>query len=167
LKRKKPLKVDDLARFRGDIVVLEDLKIAGNIGAILRTSVALGVGAVVLLGENSPSLYDRRIVRASRGHVFSLPVLKTTPEAFLMFSRHHDVPLLVTSPHGGQNFHDIIKAPQRLAIAFGDEKSGCSETLLRAARFQVALPTTPVVESLNVSVTAGIVLYQRFVSRLN
>jgi 23S rRNA (adenosine1067-2'-O)-methyltransferase len=159
----KNFKLNDLAGLEGDIVVLENLGIAGNVGAIIRTAVAFGVGAVVLLNASHTSVYDRRVIRSSRGHVFSLPVLKATPDELLTFCEHHDVSLLVTAPHAPHEIHQAA-LPHRLAIVFGNEKDGCSKELRRAAKFQVNIPTTALVESLNVSAAASITLYQRYQS---
>src|SRR5262249_51857928 len=68
-----------------DIVILEDVSISGNIGAIIRTSLALYVGGVVLLNTDPVDVYDRRLIRASRGHIFSLPVVTATTEELLLF----------------------------------------------------------------------------------
>src|SRR5688500_18648920 len=70
-----PLDLGSLGGVPRDIVALEDLTISGNIGSIIRTSVALGVGSIVLLNADPVDIYDRRIIRASRGYIFSLPVV--------------------------------------------------------------------------------------------
>ena len=62
--------LDSLQKTAQDIVALEDLTISGNIGAIIRTSVAFGVDGLVLLNANPLDIYDRRLIRASRGHIF-------------------------------------------------------------------------------------------------
>lgn len=159
-KAPKAPQLTDFATLKQDIVVLENLGIAGNIGAIIRTAVALGVGGVVLLDADI-DVYDRRLIRASRGHVFSLPVVQTTAQALLTFCKQHDRPLLVTNPHASQLVDDIAGLQRQLAIVFGNEKAGCSQALLKAARFQLKIPTVPPVESLNVSTAAAITLFQR------
>ncbi|MDQ3399338.1 MAG: RNA methyltransferase, partial [Deinococcota bacterium] len=155
----------DLATLQQDIVVLENLGISGNIGAIIRTAVALGVGGVVLL-DSDTEVYDRRLIRASRGQVFSLPVVKATQEELLAFCRQHGWKLLVTDPQASYLVHDIASLQGRLAIVFGNEKKGCSGALLKAASLQIKIPTDPLVESLNVSAAAAITLFHRSKSNL-
>ncbi len=157
----RPLGLEALAAIPQDIVVLEDVSISGNIGAIIRTSLALGVGGLVLLNTDPVDIYDRRLIRASRGYLFSLPVVTATTEELLRFCKQRDWPVLVTTPLADKLVHEIAALPQRLAIVFGSEKEGCSQALLDAATLRVKIPTNPKVESLNVSAAAGITLYCR------
>ena len=144
-----------------DIVALEDLTISGNIGAIIRTSMAFGAGGIVLLNGDPVDIYDRRLIRASRGHVFSLPVLTAAVEEFIHFCKQNGLPILVMAAQGDHTEQEAAFFRGRLAIALGSEKEGCSETLRDAATLQVQIPTYSKVESLNVSTAAGIMLYNR------
>lgn len=144
-----------------DIVVLEDLTISGNIGAITRTSLAFGVGGIVLLNAEPVDIYDRRIIRASRGHIFSLPVVTATTEEFVSFCKENDMPLIVMAAEANQLIGEASSLSKPLVIAFGSEKDGCSPMLMNAATLQVQIPTHSNVESLNVSTAAGIMLYNR------
>lgn len=156
-----PLKLEALAAIPRDVVVLEDLSISGNIGAIIRTSLALGIGGIVLLNTDPVDIYDRRLIRASRGFVFSLPVVTATTEELIRFCKQQKLSLLVTAAQADTLVHEISSMPQRLFIVFGSEKEGCSQALTDAATLQVRIPTNPKVESLNVSAAAGIMLYNR------
>jgi tRNA G18 (ribose-2'-O)-methylase SpoU len=155
-----PLELEALAELPQDIVVLEEVAIAGNVGAMIRTSLALGIGGMVLLNSDPMDVYDRRLIRASRGYLFALPIVTATTDELLRFCRHHCIGVLATSPFAECSLNDIAVLPQRLAIVFGNEKQGCSQTLLEAATIRVKIPTMRV-ESLNVSVAAGITLYSR------
>lgn len=160
-KTPKPIGLDAIKNIRRDMVVLEDVSISGNIGAITRTSLALGVGGIVLLNTEPPDIYDRRLIRASRGYVFVLPVIATTTAAFIQFAKQNNLQVLVTNAHAEKLVQDIASIPQRLMIVFGSEKDGCSQALTDAATLQVRIPIDPRVESLNVSAAAGITLYSR------
>jgi TrmH family RNA methyltransferase len=155
------LDLQSLTAVSQDIVALEDLTISGNIGAIIRTSVALGVGAVVLLNTNPADIYDRRIIRASRGHIFSLPIVTATAEELIQFCQQSDLSLLAMAAHGDNLLDEIAPMSQRCVIVFGSEKNGCSRTLMEAATLRIRIPTRPGVESLNVSTAAAIMLYNR------
>lgn len=155
----------DLAVLKSDIVVLENLGISGNVGAVIRTAVAFGVGGVVLL-DSEVDVYDRRLVRASRGQVFSLPVVKAKTSDFLEFCERRDWQLLVTAANASRSVHDLANLQGQLVIIFGNEKKGCSPALLEAARLQIKIPTNPLVESLNVSAAAAVTLFQRIESNL-
>lgn len=155
----------DLAVLKNDIVVLENLGISGNVGAVIRTAVAFGVGGVVLL-DSEVDIYDRRLIRASRGQIFSLPVVKAKMDDFLTFCKRRDWQLLATAPSASRSVYDLVNLRGQLVIIFGNEKEGCSPALLEAARFQIKIPTNPLTESLNVSAAAAITLFQRIESNL-
>jgi len=142
-------------------VVLEDLSISGNVGAILRTSLALGVGGVVLLEASAVDLYDRRLIRSSRGYVFALPVVSATTAELLAFARAQRARLLITAPHAELELDRVATLSERLLLVFGGEKEGCSEELLNGADLRVRIPIDPRVESLNVAAAAAIVLFAR------
>jgi len=160
-KTPKPIGLDAIKNIQRDVVVLEDVSISGNIGAITRTSLALGVGGIVLLNTEHVDIYDRRLIRASRGYVFALPVIASTTDAFIQFAKQNNLQVLVTNAHAEKLVQDISSIPQRLMIVFGSEKDGVSQAITDAATLQVRIPIDPRVESLNVSAAAGITLYSR------
>jgi TrmH family RNA methyltransferase len=160
-KTPKPIGLEAISGIERDMVVLEDVSISGNIGAITRTSLALGVGGLVLLNTEHVDIYDRRLIRASRGYVFALPVIASTTEAFIKFAKQNNLQVLVTNAHAEKLVHEISSIPQRLMIVFGSEKEGCSQAITEAATLQIRIPIDRRVESLNVSAAAGITLYSR------
>jgi tRNA G18 (ribose-2'-O)-methylase SpoU len=157
----KPIGLEALKTVTKDVVVLEDLSISGNIGNITRTSLALGVGGILLLNMDPLDIYDRRLIRASRGYVFSLPIMTASTGELLAYCKQHNQSLLVTSTDAEQTVDEIASIPERLLIVFGSEKEGCSPEIESAARLRVRIPINKRVESLNVSAAAGITLYNR------
>lgn len=150
-----------LQAIQRDVVVLEDLSISGNIGNIIRTSLGLDVGGMILLNMDPLDLYDRRLIRASRGYLFSLPVMTASTAEFLAYCKTHNETLLVTDMQAAMSVEEIKSIPQRLLIVFGSEKEGCSPEIEAAATMKARIPINPRVESLNVSAAAGITLFQR------
>jgi TrmH family RNA methyltransferase len=153
--------LESLLKFPRDIVALEDLTISGNIGAIVRTSLAFGAGGIVLLNTAPVDIYDRRVIRASRGHIFSIPVVTATTEEFIRFCKQKNLPILVMAAQADHLIHEVAYLSKRLVIVFGSEKEGSSETITGAANLHVQIPIDSKVESLNVSTAAGITLYNR------
>jgi TrmH family RNA methyltransferase len=153
--------LDSLLKIPRDIVALEDLTISGNIGAIVRTSLAFGVGGIVLLNAAPVDIHDRRVIRASRGYIFSIPVVTATTEEFMQFCKEKNLPILVMAAQADKVIHDVSSIFRRLVIVFGNEKDGSSEMITDAATLQVQIPTDSKVESLNVSTAAGMMLYNR------
>ncbi|MCB0076681.1 MAG: hypothetical protein KDD73_04605 [Anaerolineales bacterium] len=148
-----------------DLIVLEDLRIMGNVGAIIRSAVAFGAGAVVLLSTEPRLVYDRRLIRASRGHCFQLPVVAATADELLRYCAEHGYELVVTAMDGSHTVDQLAALDRPVALVFGSEKSGASDALLDAQEWRVSIPISPKVESLNVSVAAGILLFARAGSR--
>jgi TrmH family RNA methyltransferase len=158
----QPQSLDALLATRRDIVVLDSISIAGNIGAIIRTSSAMGIGGIVLLDAESMDIFDRRVIRASRGYLFALPVIAATAGELIRFCALRGMPILVTLPRAGTAVSEISLLPDPLAIVYGGEKTGCSQMLIDAATLRVEIPTNPAVESLNVAAAAAIALYCRY-----
>lgn len=157
----KAIGLEALKSITKDIVVLEDLSISGNIGNITRTSLALGVGGILLLNMDPIDLYDRRLIRASRGYLFSVPMITASTKDFLEYSKKNNETLLVMDMDAEKTVDEISSLSQRLLIAFGSEKDGCSPEVEQAANLKVRIPISDKVESLNVSASAGITLFNR------
>jgi len=157
----KPVGLEALKSITKDVVVLEDLSISGNIGNIIRTSLALGVGGMILLNADPLDIYDRRLIRASRGYVFCLPIMTASTSQLIDYCKQNNQPLLVTSATAEKTVDEISDIPDRLLIVFGSEKTGSSPEIEQAATLRVRIPTNEQVESLNVSAAAGITLYNR------
>lgn len=157
----KPIGLDALKSITKDVVVLEDLSISGNIGNITRTSLALGIGAIILLNMDLVDLYDRRLIRASRGYLFCLPMIPVPTADFIAYCKKNNETLAVMEMNADKTIDDLAAIPNRMFIAFGSEKEGCSPEIENAATLKVRIPISNKVESLNVSASAGITLYSR------
>lgn len=155
-----PLSADDVLKRPGDVVLLEDLAISGNIGAIIRTSLGLGAAGLIAVSGDI-DLSDRRLVRASRGYLFHLPVAAVPLPDALQAIRRSGKTLVLASAHGGETPATLAELPGDAVLAFGSEKDGSSLALEAAALKRVNIPMPGPVESLNVSVSAAILLYGR------
>lgn len=160
-KTPKPIGLEALETIKKDVVVLEDLSISGNIGNITRTSLALGIGGILLLNMDPIDLYDRRLIRASRGYLFTMPMITASTSDFLEYCKKKNETLLVMDMEAEKTIDDIAAIPNRLLLAFGSEKEGCSPEIENAATMKARIPISDRVESLNVSASAGITLYSR------
>jgi tRNA G18 (ribose-2'-O)-methylase SpoU len=160
-KMPRPIGLEALKSIKKDVVVLEDLSISGNIGNITRTSLALGIGGILLLNMDPIDLYDRRLIRSSRGYLFSMPMITASTSDFLDYCKKNNETLLVTALDADKTVDDIAAIPERLLIVFGSEKDGCSPEIEAAATLKARIPISNKVESLNVSASAGITLYSR------
>lgn len=167
LVRLKEFSLDDIMERMqiGPIVVLAGLQDPGNLGTILRSSEALGSAGVVL-GEGTVSPFNSKVVRASAGSVFRLPVIhghgrsKTAKlEEVSEKLRAQHVRLIATSSHKGVPL-DQADLTSPTAIFFGNEGAGLSREVMARMDEVIAIPHTQQVESLNAGVAASIVLYE-------
>ncbi|MFB8763943.1 NshR/TsnR family 23S rRNA methyltransferase [Nocardiopsis alba] len=157
----RPSRLSDIARRGGDVIVLDGVRIVGNIGAITRSALALGASGIILVDSDLTSVADRRLIRASRGYVFSLPIVLAEREEAISFVRKEGIPLLVLDADGDVPLKSLGDNPERLALLFGSEKGGPSEMFEEASSASISIPMISSTESLNVSVSVGIVLHER------
>lgn len=132
------------------LVLLEDPRTMGNMGACVRVAAAAGAAGVVTTGERDPWHDDA--LRGSAGLHYALPVV-----------RSGGVPVgtgrpLVAFDPGGEPLRPEL-LPSRAITAFGTERDGCSDALLAAADHVVSLPMEPGVSSLNLATSVAAVLY--------
>src|ERR1700730_5408617 len=146
----------------GPIIVLAGLQDPGNLGTILRSAEAFGSAGVVL-GEGTVSPLNSKVIRASAGSIFRLPVIigKTAGglEEISAKVRAQGVRLIATSSHKGTPLdQSSLTGPS--AIFVGSEGAGLPRAVLAQADELVAIPHMPQVESLNAGVAGSIVLYE-------
>ena len=157
--------LDEIDLRNGDVVVLDGVRIVGNIGAIVRSAFALGASGVVLCGSELESVMDRRLVRASRGYVFSLPVVLATESELISWARQHRCRLIGLAANGQGRIDELMGRDEPLGLVFGSELYGLSPEMEHAINLTASIPMMPGAESLNVSVAAGIVMFLRELGR--
>jgi tRNA G18 (ribose-2'-O)-methylase SpoU len=131
------------------VVLLEQPRNMGNIGACVRVAAAGGAAALLSSGENDPWYPDA--VRGAAGLHFALPVgaIEALPES--------DRPLLAIDPEG--ETLDPAALPHRAVLAFGTERHGISSELLDRAQARIAIPMREGVSSLNLATSVAVTLF--------
>jgi TrmH family RNA methyltransferase len=131
------------------VVLLEQPKNMGNIGACIRVAAAADAAAVLTTGENDPWYPDA--VRSAAGLHFALPVaaVEALPAS--------DRPLLAIDPEGEALRPGLL--PARAVLAFGTERHGISGELLERADARVSIPMRPGVSSLNLATSVAVALF--------
>jgi TrmH family RNA methyltransferase len=160
---KRFLLADVLERLQvGPVIVVVGLQDPGNLGTILRSAEAFG-SAGVLLGEGTVSTFNAKVIRASAGSIFRLPVVTAKAAGELEKScstlRSENVRLIATSSHKGTPI-DEARLVGRQAVFIGSEAAGLPRALMAQVDELIAIPHAPQVESLNAGVAASIVLYE-------
>ena len=129
------------------VVLLEDPRQLGNVGAVVRVAAAAGAAAVLTTGSSDP--WDPAALRGSAGLHFALPVGRADPDAL------GDRPLVVLDPAG----EELPGLPGAALLAFGSERDGVSARLAARAAARVRIPMRAGVSSLNLATAVAVVLY--------
>ncbi len=141
------------------LLVLDRIGDPGNLGTMLRTADAAGIGGVVLL-KGCVDLYSPKVVRASMGSLFHVPVVSGVSEQeFISAGKKAGYDILVTCLDGATNLYKA-DLNGRIAFVMGNEAGGVSATLLEKADKRVYIPMAGRAESLNVAMAAGIVMFE-------
>jgi RNA methyltransferase, TrmH family len=138
------------------LVVLDSVQDPGNVGTIVRTAAALGADATVAL-PGTVDLWNPKVVRSAVGAHFHHQAFHASWDSLLAFLREDGVELW-GSDSSGEGI--AARPPARLAIALGNEGAGLTDPVRSASSRIIALPISSMVESLNVAVAAGILLYE-------
>lgn len=140
------------------LVVLDAVQDPGNVGTILRTAAALGATATVAL-PGTVDLWNAKVVRSAMGAQFHHPALTSTWPALDAFREANGLVLWGADMHG-QPLERNVSPPARLGLVVGNEGAGLSAEARQRTERLVALPMTGAVESINVAVATGILLYE-------
>jgi TrmH family RNA methyltransferase len=139
------------------VLVLDAVQDPGNVGTMLRTAAALGVAATVSLA-GTVDLWNAKVVRSAMGAHFTHPAFATTWQELDTWRQRHRVALWGADARGMPLDARSAGLPARLALIVGNEGAGLTPEARERMERPVALPIADV-ESLNVAVAAGILLY--------
>jgi TrmH family RNA methyltransferase len=140
------------------VAVIEAIEKPGNLGAILRTADAAGASAV-LVADAGTDLFNPNAIRASQGVIFHLPLAAATTGEILAWLRAHQLHIFAARVDGAIDYRAADYGPPS-AIVLGSEDRGLSDAWRAADITAIRLPMLGAGDSLNVSVTAGVLLYE-------
>jgi TrmH family RNA methyltransferase len=140
------------------IVVLESVEKPGNLGAVLRTAEAAGVDAVIVC-DPLTDVYNPNVIRASIGGVFCVPTAVCSSEECIAFLKAHQIQILTAQLQDSYEYYDYDMR-QATAIVMGTESTGLSQQWREAADAHIRIPMLGRLDSLNVSVSAAILMYE-------
>lgn len=140
------------------LVVLESVEKPGNLGAILRSADAAGVDAVVVC-DPLTDLEHPNIIRSSTGAFFSVPCVACTSEECIAFLKARGIQILTAQLQDSSLYYDTDMR-QATAIVMGTEATGLTPQWREAADAHIRIPMLGTCDSLNVSVSAAILMYE-------
>lgn len=139
-------------------VILEAVEKPGNLGAVLRIADGAGAHAVLVCGQGT-DLFNPNVLRASRGACFSVPTVEADRETILAFCRERDITTVASSP-AAEATYTACDLTVPLALVLGTEHEGLSPAMMAACNTTVSIPMRGAGDSLNVSTSASVLLYE-------
>lgn len=140
------------------VVVVERVEKPGNLGAILRSADAAGVDAVIVC-DPLTDLYNPNLIRSSIGGIFSVPCVACTSEECIAFLKQRGIQILTAQLQDSSLYYDTdMRRPT--AIVMGTEATGLTDQWREAADAHIRIPMLGRIDSLNVSVSAAILMYE-------
>jgi RNA methyltransferase, TrmH family len=140
------------------LLIADRIQDPGNLGTLIRTADAAGADAVVIL-PGTCDVYMQKAIRATAGSLFNIPVVHALSDELLPWITSHGIRLAVTSAEARTTLFDV-ELNKPLAFVFGNEAQGVQEALRIAADVVLSVPILGKAESLNVSTSAAVCLYE-------
>ena len=140
------------------LIVLESVEKPGNLGAVLRSADAAGADAVIVC-DPLTDLYNPNIIRSSIGALFTVPCVCCGNEECITFLKDREIQILTAQLQDSSLYYDTdMRRPT--AIVMGTESTGLTQAWRQAADAHIRIPMLGNLDSLNVSVSAAVLLYE-------
>ncbi len=154
----KSLRNDNIKR----VVILDGIKDVGNLGAVVRSALLFGVDYLVMPKDNSTSITEA-VVRTSAGATSFVNIVYVTNLIRVIEKLKDNGFWIYGADMGGENINKI-KFSEKVTLVFGEEGRGIRELVKKNCDVIASIPTNEKLDSLNLSVSAGIFLYQLFIN---
>ncbi len=164
--RKKIFALEDIFKEKKKhlFVVLEGVEKPGNLGAVLRTADAVGVDAIFLT-ESKVDQYNPNVIRASLGGAFTIPVISLSNSELEEWLKAKKIKSYAAALPSYSNMYDL-NLKEDIALIFGTESTGLDDFWLQKADSTFTIPMQGIVDSLNVSVSVAVGIYEVFRQRI-
>ena len=140
------------------VLLLDDIQDPGNLGTIIRSSVAFNVDSIVM-SLNTVDLYNPKVIRSTQGMIFKINLIKDDLGQVIEKLKSKNIPIYTTNFNGGENIKNI-NSTDSYGLIMGNEGNGVKDEISTLADRKIYIPMNSKVESLNVSVAASILLYE-------
>ena len=140
------------------LIVLESVEKPGNLGAILRSADAAGADAVIIC-DPLTDLYNPNLIRSSIGAIFSVPCIACSSDDCINFLKQNNINILTAQLQESKLYYDTDMTCGT-AIIMGTESTGLTDVWRKAADAHIRIPMLGQLDSLNVSVSAAILLFE-------
>ena len=146
------------------IIILESVEKPGNLGAVLRSADAAGADAVIVC-DPLTDLYNPNLIRASIGALFTVPTVAVSNAECITFLKERGIKILTAQLQDSEFYYDMDMTCGT-AIVMGTEATGLTDEWRRAADAHIRIPMCGQLDSLNVSVSAAVLLFEAVRQRM-
>ena len=140
------------------VLVLESVEKPGNLGAILRTSDAAGVDAVIICDPQT-DFYNPNVVRSSLGCIFTKQIAAAPSDETIAWLKKNKISIFCTYLKASRPYHEV-DFTRPTAIVMGTEATGLSEMWIRNSLTNIIIPMHGKIDSMNVSTAAAVVVFE-------
>ena len=140
------------------ILMLDDIQDPGNLGTIIRSSLAFNIDTIIL-SKTSVDLYNSKVLRACQGMNFHINIIRDDLKKYINNLKNKDYKIFTTDVNNGKDLKNI-KQIEKYAIIMGNEGNGVSKEISSLADEKIYIKMNEKCESLNVAVATSIILYQ-------
>ena len=141
----------------GNVIILDNLQDPGNLGTIIRSSVAFNIDTIII-SDTSVDLYNPKVVRSTEGMIFNLNIIRRNLEEIIPVLKNLGYKIVGTDVNEGIDVRNISK--ENVAIIIGNEGNGMSENVKEMCDEFINIKINKSCESLNAGVAASIIMYE-------
>ena len=158
--KKKEYNINDFIK-KNKLILLDSISDPGNLGTIIRSASAFGIDGIILY-KDCVDMYSSKVIRSAAGNFFKIPIIiiKNTEEIKNNFKDFNKIATALYEKN--TNSIEECKNIKKYIIMFGSEANGLSSELIKLANKNIILKMNNNVESLNLSVSASIIMYELF-----
>ena len=140
------------------ILILDNIQDPGNLGTIIRSSVAFDIDTIVL-SPNTVDIYNPKVIRSTQGMIFYTNIITLELKEFINEIKTKNYTIFGTNVRNGKNIKEIT-LPEKFALVLGNEGQGVSKEIESLCDDNIYIKMSSKCESLNVSVATSILLYE-------
>lgn len=140
------------------ILILDDIQDPGNLGTIIRSSVAFNIDTIVL-SKNCVDIYNPKVLRATQGMIFNINIIEEDLITFIPSLKNNGYKVYGTKVNGGKSLKNVEKS-EKFAIIMGNEGNGVRTQILDLCSDYIYIDINKSCESLNVGIATSIILYE-------
>ena len=149
---------------KGNVLILDDIQDPGNLGTLIRSSIAFGFSNIIMSG-GSVDLYNPKVIRATEGMIFNINAIRTNIIEYIPKLKDAGYKILVSDVVGGNDIKN--ESCNNIALVLGNEGKGVHSDIKNLCDEVINIKMDNACESLNVGVAGSILMYEVYNGRIN